>query len=94
MSTHVPLGALPHVYFFGYFCNLSLADTVRLVRSAERQIIGVGCVGWGLLFHVGDDLMVGWGDVSDVRWVLYYVLGVMVGVYGGVVTAWEYSEWC
>ena len=40
VSTHVPFSALPDVCFSGYFCNLSLAGTVSLVKSAEGQIIG------------------------------------------------------
>ena len=39
VSIHVPFGALPDVYFSGYFCNMSLTDTVSLVKSAEGQII-------------------------------------------------------
>ena len=39
LSTHVQFGALSHVCFSGYFCNLSLADTVSPVKSAEGQII-------------------------------------------------------
>ena len=41
VSTHVPFGALPHVCFSGYFCNVSLADIVSLVKSAKGQIIGL-----------------------------------------------------
>ena len=41
VSTVVPFGALLQVCFSGYFCNLSLADTVSLVKSAEGQIIGL-----------------------------------------------------
>ena len=40
-SIYLLFGALPEVCFSGYVYNLSLADTVSLVKSAKGQIIGL-----------------------------------------------------